>query len=356
MSLRKEVSGLSEKIQLSLEQKLQQRVSVVRMAMQQGTQAAAIRSGISDRTVRDWKSKFEKDGVEGLREKSRKPKSSPAKKDKNGKLAEKLQALEIAEPGLLRAEVVARLNAEDSPDVVTVTWLARTRKKLGLTKKRKTKNPNEHKKRYEIPVPGFLQIDTKEVEKDGEPGEKLYQFTAIDECTRVRFLAGSLTKGAAAATRFLEDAVEFYKQLGVTVVRAQTDNGTEFTLPHNELTLASYARGETDDALFTQKCNELGITHRLIKPRTPQLNGKVERSHKTDNERFYSRFRFATADALDHALKNVWMPEYNEKRPHGSLAWKTPMEFLRKKQAQIKAENDQKIIVLSRAAEEKIAA
>jgi transposase InsO family protein len=216
---------------------------------------------------------------------------------------------------------------------------------------------NQHTRRYEIPVPGYLQIDTKEVPKDGEPGEKLYQFTAIDECTRVRFLGGSLTKGAAAAAKFLEDTVRYFNDLGVTIKRAQTDNGTEFTLPHNELTLASYARGNTADALFTQKCEKLGgITHKLIKPRTPQLNGKVERSHKTDGERFYSRFKFATADALDHALKNIWMPEYNERRPHASLGGKTPMDFLRQKQTELAAMTEEKVIQLYPPADMKKAA
>jgi transposase InsO family protein len=132
--------------------------------------------------------------------------------------------------------------------------------------------------------------------------------------------------------------------------------GTEFTLPHNEMTLASYARGDTEEAAFTRKCIELGITHRLIKPRTPQLNGKVERSHKTDEERFYSRFRFATDSALDHALKSVWMPEYNEKRPHSSLGGKTPLEFLKQRLAEIEKREQEKVIEISAPADQKSAA
>ena len=65
------------------------------------------------------------------------------------------------------------------------------------------------------------------------------------------------------------------------------------------------------------------------------MNGKVERSHRIDGERFYSRFKFGNAHALDDALKRVWMPEYNELRPHGALGYLTPMEFLRKRQKEI---------------------
>jgi transposase InsO family protein len=337
---------------LSSEQKFQRKLFVVRIALSQGTQAAVLRSGVPERTVRRWKAGFKTAGVDGLRERSRVPKRSPGRKDVNGVLAQALIRLDREEPGLLRIQVLAKLLAEDSMDCPTVTWIARTRKRLGLTRK-KNHRPNLHTKRYEIEAPGALQIDTKIVEKDGEPGEKLVQFTAIDECSRIRFLSGSLFKSAASAALFLRDAVGFYRDLGVTVWRAQTDHGTEFTLPENEATLASFARGDTDEALFTRTCQELGIRHRLIAARTPQLNGKVERSHRTDEERFYSRFRFASYLALDHALKNVWMPEYNELRPHSSLGGMTPMDFLKKRLSEIAEKKAKDSVATS---EEKFAA
>jgi transposase InsO family protein len=343
----------SKKELLSSEQKFQQRVFVVRIALSQGTQAAVLRSGVPERSVRRWKASFKALGLDGLRDLSRAPKRVANKKDLDGSLGRALADLNKTEPGLTRIQVLAKLTLEPSPDTVALSWIARTRKRLGLTRKKRHKK-NEHTIRYEIAVPGFLQIDTKVIAKDGEPGEKLTQFTAIDECSRVRFLSGELFKSAENARKFLQDAVKFYASLGVTVVRAQTDHGTEFTLPENEQTIASYARGETDEALFTKECRALGLTHRLIKVRTPQLNGKVERSHKTDEERFYSRFRFATDTALDHALKTVWMPEYNELRPHSALGGMTPMDFLRKKLKEI--EEDKKIQETKKETEEKKAA
>ena len=319
---------------LSLEQKFQRKIFVVRIALSQGTQAAVLRSGIAERTVRRWKSKFKRDGLNGLRERSRRPYRSPNRKDVDGVMAQEIFRLHDHEPGLTRAQILAKLLAVKSGDTPSMSWLARTTKRIGLTRKKRVKI-NEHKTRYEIPIPGYLQIDTKIVDRDGEPGEKLIQFTAIDECSRVRYLEGSLTKGAQAATAFLKRAVKFYDSLGVRILRAQTDHGTEFTLPENEVTLASYARGETEEALFTKECEKLGIKHRLIKVRTPQLNGKVERSHRTDGERFYSRFKFTNAPALNHALQTVWMPEYNEWRPHSSLGGLTPMDFLKRRLKEI---------------------
>jgi transposase InsO family protein len=337
---------------LSSEQKFQRKLLVVRISLSQGTQAAVLRSGVPERTVRRWKAAFKKAQIDGLREKSRKPRHSPGRKDTNGVLARALARLDHEEPGLLRVQVLAKLLQEDSLDHPTITWIARTRKRLGLTRK-KTHRPATHTKRYEIFEPGALQIDTKIIDKDGEPGEKLVQFTAIDECSRVRFLSGSLFKSAASAALFVRDAATFFRSLGVEIWRVQTDHGTEFTLPENEATLASFARGQTEEALFTRTCHELGIKHRLITARTPQLNGKVERSHRTDEDRFYSRFRFASYLALDHALKNVWMPEYNDLRPHSSLGGMTPTDFLKKRLREITEKKAKDSVP---ASEEKIAA
>jgi hypothetical protein len=319
----------SKKEVLSSDQKFQQKVFVVRIALTQGTQSAALRSGVPTRSIGRWKAAFQKRGLEGLRDRSRKPYRSPNKKDVGGALAQALINIYDQEPGLLRIQILAKLLLVKSDDMPTMSWLVRSKKRMGLTRKKKKKT-EEHKKRYEIPVPGYLQIDTKIVDRDGgDVGEKLIQFTAIDECSRVRYLEGSLFKSAVCATAFLRRAVAFYASLGVTVLRAQTDHGTEFTLPENEMTLASYARGDTREALFDLECEKLGIKHRLIKIRTPELNGKVERSHRTDNERFYSRFKFTNDYALNHALQTVWMPEYNEMRPHSALGGKAPMDFLK---------------------------
>jgi len=327
MSLKKEV--------LSSEQKFQRRLEVVRIAESQSPQQALIKTGIPIRTIHSWTKKFREHGVKGLRDLSRAPKFIANKKDRDGALSKTLVELHEKEPGLMRIQILGKLFLVASPDTPTLSWMDRSTRRLGLTHQRK-KRTNEHKLRYEIPVPGYLQIDTKFVEKEGEPGQKLYQFTAIDECSRVRFLGSSLCKSAKAAALFLDDAITFFRSLGVNVVQAQTDHGTEFTLPHNEATLASYARGETDEPLFTQVCQSRGVRHKLIQPRTPQLNGKVERSHRIDGERFYSRFSFSSEHTHDHALKTLWMPEYNELRPHGALNYKTPMEFLKQRLEEIK--------------------
>ena len=159
---------------LSLEQKFQRKLFVVRIAQTQGTQAAVLRSGSPERTVRRWKAAFIRAGVEGLRERSRRPIRSPGRKDLDGALAQALIHIHDHEPGLLRIQILDKPLTVKSDDMPTMSWLVRSKKRMGLTRKKQTKK-KIHQKRYEIPIPGYLQIDTKIVEKEGDPGEKLIQ-------------------------------------------------------------------------------------------------------------------------------------------------------------------------------------
>ena len=71
-------------------------------------------------------------------------------------------------------------------------------------------------------------------------------------------------------------------------------------------------------------CGELGIRHKLIRPRTPRHNGKVERSHRIDQERFYNHLRFYSYDDLKLQMKR-WLNRYNN-MPKPVLGWKTPLQ------------------------------
>ena len=94
----------------------------------------------------------------------------------------------------------------------------------------------------------------------------------------------------------------------------QTDNGVEFT----------HFR-ETDRIHpFDLYCQEKGIVHKLIRPRTPRHNGKVERSHRNDNERFYAHLSFYSYEDLILQMKRYL---YKSNRlPMQTLQWLTPME------------------------------
>jgi len=154
-------------------------------------------------------------------------------------------------------------------------------------------------KRYARPIPGDrVQMDTCQI------GPGLYQYTAIDDCTRWRVLALYSERSAANSLDFLDYLLE---EMPFSIQRIQTDRGQEFF---------AYE--------FQERLKEYRIKFRPIKPRSPHLNGKVERSQKTDWEEFYSR-----VDLADPKLKEKlreWQDYYNSERPHGSLGNQTPDE------------------------------
>ena len=82
--------------------------------------------------------------------------------------------------------------------------------------------------------------------------------------------------------------------------------------------------------LFRSHVEDQGIRHVYIKPRTPQLNGKVERSHRPDQEEFYQLLTYVDDVDLEKKLAE-WEHFYNFGRPHGAFNGKTPYEALREK-------------------------
>lgn len=96
----------------------------------------------------------------------------------------------------------------------------------------------------------------------------------------------------------------------------QTDNGLEFTRHKDSK--------ESGIHLFDRLCLHLGIEHKLIKPRTPRHNGKVERSHKNDQARFYNHLSFYSPDDLNLQMK-AYLKRSN-RIPSSSLHWMSPLE------------------------------
>ena len=94
----------------------------------------------------------------------------------------------------------------------------------------------------------------------------------------------------------------------------QTDNGAEFT--H----ITKTDRIHPMDAL----CGKLGIEHKLIRPRTPRHNGKVERSHRNDQERFYNHLHFYSLEELNLQMRR-YLTRSND-IPSKVLGWDSPKE------------------------------
>ena len=149
---------------------------------------------------------------------------------------------------------------------------------------------------------------SKEVAPDGTK-TKRFQYTAIDDATRIRALQVYKKHTQKNAIHFIDHVIEKFPFRIQTV---RTDNGHEF------------------QAKFHWHVEDLGMRHAYIKPGTPRLNGKVERSHKTDQQEFYQLLEYSGDVDLKKKLK-TWEEFYNFDRPHGAFAGKTPYEALKEK-------------------------
>lgn len=167
-------------------------------------------------------------------------------------------------------------------------------------------------KRYEKQVPGHhVQVDVKFLDFKDNAGKKIrrFQYTAIDDATRVRALKIYGRHTQQNAIDFVNYVIEKFP-FRINMIR--TDNGHEF------------------QAKFHWHLEDLGIRHAYIKPRTPRLNGKVERSHGTDQQEFYQLLTYK--DDVDlHAKLAEWEAFYNYARPHSAMNGKTPYERLMEK-------------------------
>ena len=177
---------------------------------------------------------------------------------------------------------------------------------------RGTRMRKVHTKRDNKQVPGHhIQMDVKFLTFIGKQGENIrrFQYTAIDDATRVRALGVYLKHTQANAIYFVDHVIEKFP---FRIKEIRTDNGHEF------------------QAKFHWHVEDKGIRHAYIKRGTPQLTGKVERSHRSDSQEFYQLLDYKDDVDLEAKL-DEWERFYNFHRPHGAFSGKTPHEALREK-------------------------
>ncbi|WAW10400.1 IS481 family transposase [Oxalobacter vibrioformis] len=279
-----------------MKREIQQRLQWVQLYEKTGDAGLVCRRcGISRPTLRKWWKRYQEHGVAGLVSQSRRPKNSPAQKV--SPQAEEI-ILEIRRSRNLGAR---RIQAEImrlhdlSLSLATIHKILirnqvkpvlKIRKKAGFI-------------RYERPIPGDrVQMDTCKI------ASGLFQYTAIDDCTRYRVLRLYSRRTAANTLDFIEHVVD---EMPFPVQRVQTDRGQEFFA-----------------IKVQEKFREYGIKFRPNKPGSPHLNGKVERSQKTDQAEFYATIRLDDPEL--HSLLAEWQHYYNWDRPHSAHNGKTPVD------------------------------
>ena len=184
------------------------------------------------------------------------------------------------------------------------------------TKVESTKKKSKHTGHYDTPEELGIkwQMDVKYVPAAcyaGTDGDKFYQYTMIDEASRERFIYAYKEQSSYSTIDFTKRAIIFFGYAPETI---QTDNGGEFT--HSSKTNRVHP--------FDMLCNQLNIHHKTIRPKTPWHNGKVERSHRNDQDRFYNYLRFYSLEDLQMQMKRYL--RRSNRIPMSVLGWKSPVE------------------------------
>jgi transposase InsO family protein len=277
--------------------------------------AAARQFNTTSKTVAKWVERFEAEGVEGLRDRSSRPLSSPSQA--TPATCEAVEALRR------QRHTGKQIAAEVGVSAATVSRILR---RLGLNRL-SALEPAEPVRRYERAAPGeILHIDIKKLGKFNRIGHRItgdrtgqsntrgvgweYVHLAIDDHSRLAYSEILPDEKRASCLRFLFNALRYFRSLGVKVERVMTDNGSSFC-----------------SCRYAKALRLLRIKHLRTRPYTPRTNGKAERFVQTSLREWAYARAYNTSDERAAQLP-IWLHRYNWHRPHGSLRSKPPISRL----------------------------
>lgn len=268
-----------------------------------------------------WRRRYESGGWRALKNQSRRPRHMPRLTER-----EKVKAVVQMRKRTHYGKERIHDGLKDRGLVIPVSTIGKILDREGLLVKQRTwKTQKKHTRVYNLLWPGQrIQMDIKYVPAELCPrGRRYYQYTVTDECTRMRYLAWHDSIWTQKVVETLREAQSY---LGFKIDTVQTDNGIEFTFDYTAQ-LTAREKIPKEHPLDTY-CRAVQIRHKLIPPGEKELQGKVERSHRTDGEEFYRTLK-GRLDLITLREKgNRWMKFYNFKRRHSGIGKKTPAEFL----------------------------
>lgn len=288
------------------------RQGAVKYSYKHTVSEAAIRYKVSERSIYRWRDRY--DGTpDSLKDRSRRP-----KRCNNEQMPEEIALIKKLYPYYPDKMMLWDRLREKGYKRCYQT-LCKTIGKLGLETcdgKRKPRKPKPYK-RAEYPGQK-VQIDVKYVPSGCvADGNKYYQYTAVDECTRLCFRKMYDEHSTYSSLDFLKKLIEIFP---FPIREVQTDNGTEWTT-------ALLTKNPNHKTLFEQYLEECGIIYHRIRVAMPRHNRKVERQHRIDEVRFYNRLRmYGLADGRKQ------MKTYNKKSNNISkscLKYRSPNAVLR---------------------------
>lgn len=286
------ICGMTEK-----ERKIQRRCKWLKIYAETGSVTkTALRCGIARSTLYRWIKRHKEYGEKGLSDKSQRPQRLA-----NMKVTPKIESLilELRETRRWGSQRISNhlLRNKTSISAMTV-WRVLRRHEVKPVVRRRRKSDYI---RYNKEVPGErVQMDVTKLRT------RAYQFTAIDDCTRLKVIRVYPNKKASSTILFLHEMIADFP---FPIQRVQTDWGTEFF---------NYD--------FQCELHEHFIKFRPIKPRTPHLNGKVERTQQTDKTEFWNIIDLSDKSLDLNSMALEWQDFYNLKRHHSSLGGMTPWQ------------------------------
>jgi transposase InsO family protein len=280
---------------------------------------AADMAGVSRQTAWKWLRRFEAEGETGLEDRSSRPHRSP-------------RALPQAQvDAILAARHEYRFGPHRLATIVGVprSTIGDVLARRGLSRLADQDGPTGIPIRYVRERPGeLLHVDVKKLGRipdggghrvrgrgAGTPrsygGGYDYLHVAVDDMSRVAYVASFDDERGTTCARFVLDAAAFFASRGVRIERVLTDNAKNYTL----------------SKAFALALDEIGARHKVTRPFRPQTNGKAERFNQTLLREWAYVRRYDTNQERLDALP-AFVRRYNEERPHGSLAGQTPMSVL----------------------------
>jgi len=278
-------------------------------------------AGITGKTVRKWRDRFQAESAEGLADRSSRPHHSPTRLDSQAE-----QEIET----LRRSRKTGAAIARQLHRPLSTIGVVLRRRGLGRLS---ALDPRPDAIRYERERPGeLIHIDIKKLGRIDGIGHRItgdrsdqsrkrgvgrrlgweYLHVAIDDRSRLAFtqLLASERKEDAAA--FLNSSLAWFRSHGLTVERVMTDNG------------GAYRSHTFQDALL-----KAGVKHKRTRPYTPRTNGKAERFIQTSIREWAYAEPFTTS-ADRKAAMHPWLHDYNTARPHAALNGKPPISRIPK--------------------------
>jgi transposase InsO family protein len=291
------------------------RVEMVHRVMAGGESPKAVATafGLSPRIVRKWVARYREQGEVGLEDRSSRPHH----------LRAQTAAAVVEQIEQMRRQRWTQLR------IARATGLAKSSVNRYLAKAGLRRLPSLEPPvavvRYERSSPGdLLHLDTKKLGRIERASHRVtgnrrdrvkgagweYVHVCIDDHTRVAFAQIRPDERRDSAAAFLDDAVAYYRSLGVVALEVMTDNGSCYR-----------------SACFRKACTSHGLRHIFTRPYTPRTNGKAERFIQSSLREWAYAEKYSHSDLRTQALQG-WLDDYNWHRPHHSLNLLPPVSRL----------------------------